>query len=636
MSVRSAPNADVPEHTSPKVTSTLILRPQGGFTLNEARPAELMTALHLAARLSEAEVQATRLFIDRKKNIGIVKTTTATAAAKIDKINFVVYEGRARRIFTYILPPENSCKGVIHNIRAGTSPKRLEAHLSAEGVTILSARMMGHTETALITFLGSRVPRTVMYRQTEHRCVPHRPKAQFCTTCYGIGHRADVCPRAGTHRCRHCGTQLSHPDQRHPCYTRCVNCGRDHAADSPKCPIRRKADKAITKAAYLKRMRIREQYDDREQPGDSNPPSSMRQRHSSRRSHSRSHSSSSDGNQGQRSKPSPGQKLTNSLSLRSGPQSRGRSHKQSRSRSRNHSQDGGRSRSHTKGQHTTDNQQCWFAHTLRRFVFRDWSIEQKWMSILLPFLLLHNDPVFPMSLLVNSWIPGMLDAVFQASFLCALLLFWLCVYHGIRQNERRFASFYLPKLLVVGMLWTAAFVLASWQRYNELRDPTYNYKVDTHGFAGLKIFFFVMGSVYLVYLVYLVVQAYAELRSMPYFDVRLKFMTSLMLIVLTLSVVITVMRFGISVLEDNFVADLSTTYGSSAEFMSFYGLLNFYLYTMAYVYSPPPNAFLESHLKDNPTLSMMNDSDEEVIYGSDTEERLLNPVRLGQDKEESD
>ncbi|CAN8018046.1 unnamed protein product [Ixodes persulcatus] len=279
---------------------------------------------------------------------------------------------------------------------------------------------------------------------------------------------------------------------------------------------------------------------------------------------------------------------------------------------------------------------CWFAHTLRRFVFRDWSIEQKWMSVLLPCLLLHNDPVFPMSLLVNSWVPGMLDAMFQATFLCALLLFWLCVYHGIRQNERHLATFYLPKLFVVGMLWTSAFVLASWQRYNELRDPTYNYKVDTQAFAGLKIFFFTMGSIYLVYLLYLVVQAYTELRSMPYFDVRLKFMTSLMLIVLTLSVVITVMRFGISVLEDNFVADLSTSYGSSAEFMSFYGLLNFYLYTMAYVYTPPPNAFLEPHIKDNPTLSMMNDSDEEVIYGSDTEERLLNPVRLGQDKEESD
>ncbi|XP_064473067.1 transmembrane protein 181-like [Ornithodoros turicata] len=279
---------------------------------------------------------------------------------------------------------------------------------------------------------------------------------------------------------------------------------------------------------------------------------------------------------------------------------------------------------------------CWFAHTLRRFAFHDWSIEQKWMSILLPCLLLHNDPVFPMSLLVNHWIPGMLDAMFQATFLCSLLLFWLCVYHGIRQNERRLVSFYVPKVLIVGMLWMAAFVLASWQRYNELRDPTYSYKVDTSGFYGLKIFFFTVGSVYLLYLLYLVIQAYTELRSMPYFDVRLKFMTSLMLIVLSLTILITVMRFGISVLEDNFVAELSTSYGNSAEFMSFYGLLNFYLYTMAYVYSPPPNAFLESHVKDNPTLSMINDSDEEVIYGSDAEERLLHPSRSSQDKEESD
>lgn len=42
------------------------------------------------------------------------------------------------------------------------------------------------------------------------------------------------------------------------------------------------------------------------------------------------------------------------------------------------------------------------------------------------------DPFFPLSFLVNSWFPGTLDAFFQALFLCALLLFWLCVYHGIR------------------------------------------------------------------------------------------------------------------------------------------------------------------------------------------------------------
>jgi hypothetical protein len=67
---------------------------------------------------------------------------------------------------------------------------------------------------------------------------------------------------------------------------------------------------------------------------------------------------------------------------------------------------------------------------------------------------------------------------------------------------------------------------------------------------------------------------------------RLKFLTLLMLIVLAVSLCVTILRFGVGVLEDNFVAELSTNYKSSAQFMSFYSLLNFYLYTMAYVYSP--------------------------------------------------
>ncbi len=67
-------------------------------------------------------------------------------------------------------------------------------------------------------------------------------------------------------------------------------------------------------------------------------------------------------------------------------------------------------------------------------------------------------------------------------------------------------------------------------------------------------------------------------------------MTALMLIVLSISITITVLRFGAGALEDNFVAELSTHYKNSAEFMAFYGLLNFYMYTMAFVYSPAKNA----------------------------------------------
>ncbi|XP_072358701.1 transmembrane protein 181 isoform X9 [Scyliorhinus torazame] len=180
---------------------------------------------------------------------------------------------------------------------------------------------------------------------------------------------------------------------------------------------------------------------------------------------------------------------------------------------------------------------CLFAHSLRKFSMKDWAIEQKWMSILLPLLLLYNDPFFPLSFLVNSWFPGMLDDLFQAVFLCALLLFWLCVYHGFRvQGERNFMTFYLPKLLIVGLLWLAAVTLGIWQTVNELRDPTYQYRVDTSNFQGMKIFFLIVGSLYILYLVFLIVRACSELKNMPYFDLRLKFLTGLTFIVLIIRI----------------------------------------------------------------------------------------------------
>jgi hypothetical protein len=70
-----------------------------------------------------------------------------------------------------------------------------------------------------------------------------------------------------------------------------------------------------------------------------------------------------------------------------------------------------------------------------------------------------------------------------------------------------------------------------------------------------------------------------------------------MLIVMKISIAVTYMRFGMDVLEDHFIADLSTKYSSSAEFMSFYGLLNFYIYTMVFVYSPSSSATLQSSCK---------------------------------------
>lgn len=115
---------------------------------------------------------------------------------------------------------------------------------------------------------------------------------------------------------------------------------------------------------------------------------------------------------------------------------------------------------------------------------------------------------------------------------------------------------------------------------------------------------------------------------------RLRILTLLMLIVLSITLIVTLQHFGFDTLEDNFIAQLYTSYKSSAQFMCFYGLLNFYLYAMAYVYSPSGPAVHEPIIaKDNPTFSMINDSDEEVMYGSDEESRrpLNSACRKGND-----
>ena len=45
---------------------------------------------------------------------------------------------------------------------------------------------------------------------------------------------------------------------------------------------------------------------------------------------------------------------------------------------------------------------------------------------------LFSDPIFALTFLVSSWVPNLLDALFQTSFCAALLLFWICTYHGLR------------------------------------------------------------------------------------------------------------------------------------------------------------------------------------------------------------
>ena len=101
-----------------------------------------------------------------------------------------------------------------------------------------------------------------------------------------------------------------------------------------------------------------------------------------------------------------------------------------------------------------------------------------------------------------------------------------------------------------------------------------------------RILFFSLLFIYTKYIVYLIVKAFIELRSVQFIQTRLRFVAGFMVIIIILCVSIVYSKFGFGVLEDNFVSRMYTSYDSATQFISFYALLNLYLYIMVYVYTP--------------------------------------------------
>ncbi|KAH7967235.1 hypothetical protein HPB49_023673 [Dermacentor silvarum] len=110
---------------------------------------------------------------------------------------------------------------------------------------ILTARMMGSKHTVLIVFSGSHIPRWVNYRGVMVRCAPYKPRAQFCTVCSGLGHRADVCPNTEVIKCLKCGLTLNSQNQPHTCRVGCPHCGGDNQAGDSRCEVRAAADRTL-------------------------------------------------------------------------------------------------------------------------------------------------------------------------------------------------------------------------------------------------------------------------------------------------------------------------------------------------------------------------------------------------------
>lgn len=222
----------------PRDDYKIIIRPRGALKLSNLEIVHLSRAVaektqHGSKRTAKAFFQ-TR--VDEVQNIAIVSTPDEDLARNIRDLQSLHILGNEYEITAYIAAPDDSSRGVVHGIPPGTPISELIDNLHAPGYEILTARMLGKTSTALVTFAGKRVPRGVIFEHAMLSCSLYRPTRPVCYVCHEVGHRADVCPNPDTVKCAVCG--LSNPAKEHECTPRCVLCKGAHPTGDKRCPER--------------------------------------------------------------------------------------------------------------------------------------------------------------------------------------------------------------------------------------------------------------------------------------------------------------------------------------------------------------------------------------------------------------
>ncbi|KAG0420457.1 hypothetical protein HPB47_003489 [Ixodes persulcatus] len=130
----------------------VVIRLQGGFNAKSWSAAQISDSIQHCAQLrSGADKDIIRTMPEQNIVIAI-------------KIGARTYSST-----TYVTAPDNSAKGVIHNIPSYDSPADIERSLERNTPGVLQARRLGETASVLIVFEGKSVPYYVNYRNTTYR-----------------------------------------------------------------------------------------------------------------------------------------------------------------------------------------------------------------------------------------------------------------------------------------------------------------------------------------------------------------------------------------------------------------------------------------------------------------------------------
>ncbi|KAH8030560.1 hypothetical protein HPB51_008921 [Rhipicephalus microplus] len=231
----------------PKDDLTVVFRPHQGLPLKNVTTQAISDAIVEACQGKVRWVQFI-LRIRTGSNIALASTPDTTVAMAMRGITSLNINGRPHPVNVYVTAGEGTKKGVIHGIEPHTPSETIKASIRfrTQSVTLVDARMLGDSQSAVLTFFGDILPRYVYYRGGEKECIPFRNTVQFCRACGAVGHSTDVCPQPDSPVCHTCG--MRNPEVNHNCTPTCAICTGNHITGDRSClkrlkPIRKQAAK---------------------------------------------------------------------------------------------------------------------------------------------------------------------------------------------------------------------------------------------------------------------------------------------------------------------------------------------------------------------------------------------------------
>lgn len=156
--------------------------------------------------------------------------------------------------------------------------------------------------------------------------------------------------------------------------------------------------------------------------------------------------------------------------------------------------------------------------TIKNQGIRYWHTYQRWLVVLLFLLVWYHDPLFLVQVFAGGfWLFPVVHIVLASTFVFLFLFYMLVFVHSLfkKPKERTILTFYLPKILLVGLTYALTVALLVWTRVHSLNDPAQVSARDVPGFFYIEIATVLLFVVYAFYLFYFIVRAFGSSSRMP-------------------------------------------------------------------------------------------------------------------------